>query len=339
MDMDEVDVKTYDRLVDKSQEAFLLAIELYNRPTIKYHVEGCAFFLCNAWELMLKAYLIRCDGPDAIYYPRSERTLSLEDCLRRVFTNDTDPLRRNMEKVIEARNTSTHFIVPEYESFYAPLLQASVENFDNQMNRLLGVEVSDRIPENYLMLSVRRGAVDEDECRGRYDSRVLDRMLERMDGIRTTEDELENRRFACTYVTELRVTKRKDADLTLRISHEGDAAVAMVKTVVDAKNKYPYRPRNVVKEICQRIKREGIVLLQNGTDTTTRTKNGHPFNMYMLGLFVSYYSMKGDQRYTYDGSLEDENPSYTYSQQAVDLIWEKIKEDPSGVIDRLRSSV
>lgn len=337
--MGDLESKTYERLVEKSQEAFLLAVELYNRPTIKYHVEGCAFFLCNAWELMLKAHLLKKDGPDAIYYPKSDRTLSLDDCLKRVFTNENDPLRRNMEKVIEVRNTSTHFIVPEYEAFYAPLLQASVENFDEQMARLLGVEISDRIPENYLMLSVRRGAVDEDECRGRYDPRVLDRMLERMEGIRTTEDELENRRFACTYVAELRITKRKGADLTLRVSKDGDTPVAMVKTLVDAKNKYPYRPRSVVKEICHRVKREGLTILQNGVDTTTRTKSGRPFNMYMLNLFASYYSMKGDPRYAYDASMEGESPSYIYSQQAVDLIWEKIKEDPSGVIDRLRSGV
>lgn len=39
---------TCERLLDKSQEAFILAIELFNRPTIRYRVEGCAFFLCNA---------------------------------------------------------------------------------------------------------------------------------------------------------------------------------------------------------------------------------------------------------------------------------------------------
>ncbi len=337
--MDDIEAGTYARLVEKSQEAFLLAIELYNRPTIRYHVEGCAFFLCNAWELMLKAYLIKSEGIGSIYYPKSDRTLSLEDCLKRVFTNSADPLRRNMDKVIEVRNTSTHFIVPEYESFYAPLLQASVENFDMQMRRLLDVEISDRIPENYLMLSVRRGTIDEDECRGRYDPAVLNRMLDRMEGIRTTEDELENRRFACTYVTELRVTKRKSADISVRVSSDGDAPVAVMKSLVEVKNRYPYRPGGVVKEICARIRRDGVVLLQGGEDTRERTKSGHPFNMYMFGLFTSYYSMKGNDRYAYDASMEGENPSYIYSQQAVDLIWEKIKENPSGVIDRLKSGL
>lgn len=44
-------------LLEKSQEAFIMSVEIYNKPTIKYRVEGFSFFICNAWELMLKAYL------------------------------------------------------------------------------------------------------------------------------------------------------------------------------------------------------------------------------------------------------------------------------------------
>ena len=48
-----------EQLLNKSKEAFILAIEIYNKPTIKYRVEGFAFFICNAWELMLKAELLK----------------------------------------------------------------------------------------------------------------------------------------------------------------------------------------------------------------------------------------------------------------------------------------
>lgn len=34
----------YFQLLEKSQEAFVVAVELYNKPTIKYRVEGFAFF-------------------------------------------------------------------------------------------------------------------------------------------------------------------------------------------------------------------------------------------------------------------------------------------------------
>ena len=68
-----------EQLIDKAKEAFVLAIEIYNKPSIKYRLEGFAFFICNAWELMLKAYLIKREGEDSIYYKDDpERTITLE---------------------------------------------------------------------------------------------------------------------------------------------------------------------------------------------------------------------------------------------------------------------
>ena len=90
-----------DRLLNKSQEAFILAIELYNKPTIKYRVEGFSLFICNAWELMLKAHLLKTRGPQSIYYADNKRrTISLENSIKEVFTNNKDPLRLNLEKII-----------------------------------------------------------------------------------------------------------------------------------------------------------------------------------------------------------------------------------------------
>lgn len=50
---------------------------------------------------MIKAHIIKRDGGQAVYYPGSDRTLSLSDCLKRVFTNENDPLRRNMDVAME----------------------------------------------------------------------------------------------------------------------------------------------------------------------------------------------------------------------------------------------
>ena len=91
-----------DLLLEKSKEAFILAVEIYNKPTIRYRVEGFAFFICNAWELMLKSHLIKTKGEQSIYYKDNpERTINLENCIRLIFTNDKDPLRLNLEKIIE----------------------------------------------------------------------------------------------------------------------------------------------------------------------------------------------------------------------------------------------
>jgi len=54
----EVMENTSKRLVEKSIEAFIMGLEIYNKPTIKYRIEGFSFFIVNAWELMLKAELL-----------------------------------------------------------------------------------------------------------------------------------------------------------------------------------------------------------------------------------------------------------------------------------------
>ena len=74
-----------EKLLEKSQEAFIVAVELYNKPTIKYRVEGFSFFICNAWELLLKSYIIKTQGLETIYYKDNPtRTLSLENCIKKI---------------------------------------------------------------------------------------------------------------------------------------------------------------------------------------------------------------------------------------------------------------
>ena len=134
-------------LKEKSIEAFLLAIEVFNKPTIKYRLEGCVFSLCNAWELLLKAKMLQ-EGKD-IYYPDKNRTLSLNDCIKEVFTNENDPVRQNLKVILALRNTSTHLILPEYEFSYMPFLSFCVKKYTDKLFEFLGESITNHIKTNY----------------------------------------------------------------------------------------------------------------------------------------------------------------------------------------------
>lgn len=329
----DIEARTIERLCDKSQEAFILAVELYNRPTIRYRVEGCAFFLCNAWELLLKAYLIKRGGERAIYYPdKAERTLSLEDCAKKVFTNENDPLRRNLDRVVDLRNIGTHFIVDEYEGIYAPILQACVENYDDKARELMGIEISDRIPENYLVLSVRRSIVDMDECRARYSSEVLNKMITARSEVLSGADAEGNRRYACTYVTDLRITKKKDADITVRIDKDADASVSLVTRLIDPKDKYPYRTKAVVSLVNEKLNRAKVRIKVGGVEKGSFTTTD-------FQLFIKLYDMKSDQRYSVNTAMPYEQPRYSYSQQAIDDIFAVLSKDPDNSLDDIKAKV
>lgn len=167
------------KLIEKSQEAFVMAIEIYNKPTIKYRVEGFSFFICNAWELMLKAYLISKYGEDSIYYKDNpNRTITLENCLQKIFTNEKTPLRRNLLKIIELRNTSTHFITEEYEMVYIPLFQACILNFVEKMQEFHGVDMTEIVPQNFLTLAVSMKALDESIIRAKYPEEIASKIID-----------------------------------------------------------------------------------------------------------------------------------------------------------------
>lgn len=173
------EIMIQEKLVEKSKEAFVMAIEIYNKPTIVYRVEGFSFFICNAWELMLKAYMINKYGDESIYYGDNPgKTITLEKCLQKIFTNEKAPLRRNLSKIIELRNTSTHFVTEEYEMIYIPLFQACVLNYVEKMQEFHSIDMTEVIPQNFLTLAVSMRALDENTIRAKYPEQIADKIIE-----------------------------------------------------------------------------------------------------------------------------------------------------------------
>lgn len=332
--MNDKETSTYERLLDKSKEAFLLAVELYNRPSIRYHAEGCAFFLCNAWELMMKAKIIEKFGERAIYYKDNpERTISLNNCIALLLSNENDPLRINLERINELRNTSTHFVTDEYELFYGPLFQVCVKNFESKMREYHNFEISEIIPESYLVLSVKRDIVDPEKIRAKYPPEVAEKLLIMNNSVALGLGDDGSARYSGFYETNFVITKNPNkADLAVRLDKEATAGVTIVKEIQNVHDKYPYTTKMAINAIKERLNKLKIVLMCNGEERS--------FNQYHWTLFVNFYGLKAEDRYSHDRSLAGEkNSNYVYSQQAIDLVVDVIKQDPAHVIDRIKEEV
>ncbi len=311
-----------DKLIDKSREAFIMAIEVYNKPTIKYRVEGFSFFICNAWELMLKAHMINKLGEASIYYKDNpNRTLSLEVCIQKVFTNEKDPLRKNLEKIIELRNTSTHFITEEYEMVYIPLFQACVFNFSEKIQDFHNVDLTDIIPQNFLTLTVSYNTFDTDAVRAKYPSEIAERLINVNNTISGIIGE-NNSRFAIRIDHHYYITKDKNkASAVVRIDNSSDTNVRIVKELKDPNDTHKYTCKQCCKEITSRLKRLGITM---------------EFNSYHFDLFNKYYGIKQNPVLCYT-DRHYQNPQYCYSQQTIDFIVEEIKKDPENIIQNLKN--
>jgi predicted DNA-binding protein (UPF0278 family) len=54
-------------LLRKSRDNMLLALELYNRPSLENRMDGFVLCFCTAWEQLLKAILIEQEGEESIF--------------------------------------------------------------------------------------------------------------------------------------------------------------------------------------------------------------------------------------------------------------------------------
>lgn len=117
-----------DRLWAKACENFILALELYNRPSLLNRLESFAMLYCTAWEQLLKGRLIQDRGEDFIFR-KDGRTKGLVECCEAEFKKKSHRVWKNIDAIAELRNMSTHLIMPELGIAYSPLFQAGVINF------------------------------------------------------------------------------------------------------------------------------------------------------------------------------------------------------------------
>ncbi len=122
-------------LADKSIDAMLAAIEIYNKPNFSYREESFAILAINGWELILKARVLQLsgnkmesilryekrqkkDGSNGFYRVKNRcgNDLSVSlfkalDLLRDDYGDTVDPaVRKNLEMMCEIRDNAVHLL-------------------------------------------------------------------------------------------------------------------------------------------------------------------------------------------------------------------------------------
>lgn len=127
----------HQRFVDKAAAAITAAVEVYNKPAFLYREETFAILALNAWELLLKAKVLK-DANNAIaslrvYETRvtksgvksnkkflkrnragNPQSITLSSCITRLEETPASKLprevRANLDALVEIRDNSVHFI-------------------------------------------------------------------------------------------------------------------------------------------------------------------------------------------------------------------------------------
>lgn len=304
------------RLLNKSIEAYVLSLETINRLSITYRVENFAYLICNAWELLMKAKLHHESGQEAIYYPTHlgdrPRTISLRDCMTRIFSNEQDPVRRNIEHIADLRDEAVHLVISQVPREVLGLFQASVINYHKYLGTWTGVSLSDRVPVGMMTL-----VYDFDPEKNDLDNAVMRRRLGRSAAeylsqlqatIRADMSKLDDPRELLIDITyRLALTKTPgQADIVLTSGQGDGAAIRIVEVAKDPSKTHPLRLLIEVK-------------------TGVEAKTGLKLNQHDLYCTIRVHGIRKRPEFYYKGTVPG-SPSQ-YSPQFVDWIAKQYEND------------
>ncbi|GAB4474450.1 MAG: hypothetical protein OHK0037_35320 [Elainellaceae cyanobacterium] len=123
-------------LIRKSRDNMLLALELYNRPSLENRMDCFVLCFCIAWEQLLKSILIESKGEESIF--RKSRnsggireTISLRECLSEIY-DANNLVRKNIERIVFYRDQAVHLLIPELQSIMSRVFQSGVLNYSTK---------------------------------------------------------------------------------------------------------------------------------------------------------------------------------------------------------------
>jgi hypothetical protein len=312
------------QLLERSQDAYLLALDLYNRPTIRYRVEGFCFLFTNAWELLLKAKIIEDTKDDSTIFYRKQRgqprrSISLRDALKKVFPSERDQVRRNVEEIAELRDYATHLVVPELETVYAGIFQAGVLNYANLLEEWFEIVLTDRASPSMLTLVFDVKQIDPLTLQKRYGKEVSDFILSRQQSIEQAISQANSVQFGIPITYRVVLTKKpQEADIVLSLQPQGDGAGRLIEVPKDVSRTHPYLFGQVLPAVVDRL--GGSVR----------------FTQYDLHAILLKLKIKKARRSRYH-YLVEATGTHLYSQDLVDLIVSNIQNHP-GYLAQARTA-
>lgn len=129
-------------LIKKSRDNMMLALELYNRPSLENKLDGFVMLFSTAWEQLLKSMIIEAEGELAIYSNPTKKgikqTIPLRKCLDKIF-NHTDNIRRNVELIAGWRDDAVHLLIPELQGLASRVFQSGVINYSTKFEEFTEV--------------------------------------------------------------------------------------------------------------------------------------------------------------------------------------------------------
>lgn len=223
------DMRLIRSLMKRSLDAFTLALEVYNRPSLENRVEAFCIFSVSAWELMLKAMVIKASGSHAIFQ-KNKRSISVTEALNKVM-NQNDPVRMNIEALIELRDSAIHLLIPELQPQLSRLFQANVLNYQQRYTLEMGCSPLSGQSVGMLSLVIDGAPSEIAIIKENYGKMTSDAVGEFLEKFNTTASKVNSFEFCIPMDYRLTLSRSKrNSDLVLSTGESGQKAIIIRET-------------------------------------------------------------------------------------------------------------
>lgn len=160
------------QIVDKSLDAMIAAIEVYNKPSFGYREESFAIFAINSWELLLKARILQIEGnkiSSILEYQKKQKSdgtltdkkyrvknragnymsinlFKAHDRLVNDYSDTINPVvLKNLKALTEIRDNAVHFINKDIalKKKVHELGTANLKNYLHYIRQWFAVDLSE----------------------------------------------------------------------------------------------------------------------------------------------------------------------------------------------------
>lgn len=239
-----------ERLI-RAREAMILAVHVFNNPSIQFKTETFAVQANIAWTYLLHEYYEQKKGIAIV--GKDGRSLLLSQMIKRTDCPLSAGMKNNLEDMIDIRNDVEHKLLRRADLKFFPKFQACCLNFDKAICDLFGERLS---LKSELSLSLQFAKLDFEQIKTlhKYDIpshiEALDaRLNSRVDS--AAKDDLEYQ-FRVVYTLEASSKSQSHIQFVRPGSEEGKEIHYVLEKYKAADEIYPYKPGEVCAEVAKR---------------------------------------------------------------------------------------
>jgi len=280
------DEKFFDSLVERSLDSFTLALEIYNRPSLKNKVEAFSIMIINSWELLLKAQIIEEKSYQDIFY-KNGKSLTISDAVKAIFDSEC-PIKKNLELIISLRDQATHLLIKELQPNLSELFQANVLNYQNQYITLLGNSPLSGQSVGMLSLIIDGPSPKIAIIKNNYGKEAADEVEEFLNRVNSLKAEYKSTEFAITIDYHLTLSKNKNkSDINLTSGDDGVSAkiITVPKSIKKTHKFFRDSARDAINQM-------------HGSEIVTNYNFNAVVNKHKIALKEEFYNNTDRKRYS-----------------------------------------